>query len=345
MYYKNGFKIYSIMEVPIKIYGLAVTDAEKGHFYRLPHYMLERMPQYDSLGRRSMGGRVRFTTNSKSFYVRMTLASSVAERAVPLSCAAGADIYLGTGKTSTYLGYVSSVVHTDEKITVEATLQKKEEMEIVTINLPRINLLQGMEIGIEENAILEEAPEYRTKAPIVFYGSSITEGGCANRVGNSYTSIVSRWLDADFYNYGFSGSAKGEMEFAEYIASLPDISVFVYDYDHNAPDVAHLQNTHEKFFQIIRAAKPQLPIVILSRPNTDMNPVDAAARREVICQTWQNAKNLGDQNVWFMDGGEFFGTEGRMECTVDGIHPNALGFMRMAEKIYPLLNQILYGNI
>ncbi|MBQ7919166.1 MAG: hypothetical protein IJ324_04380 [Lachnospiraceae bacterium] len=76
-------------------------------------------------------------------------------------------------------------------------------------------------------------------------------------------------MDADFYNFGFSGSARGEMEFAEYIAALPEIGLFVYDYDHNAPTSGHLEQTHERFFQRVRQAHPDVPIIMLSRPDTD----------------------------------------------------------------------------
>lgn len=344
MYYKDGLKIVSITEEPLKIYGLAVKEETQRQFYRLPLYMMEQMQQYDFLGKRSIGGRVRFATNSGKIYIKMTMDACREDVNVPLSCSAGADIYTGSGKNSLFLGYISPDKHTENEITVEKTFTKKEELETITINFPRNDLLLGMEIGVEENAILKEAPEYTIDKPIVYYGSSITEGGCACRVGNTYASIVSRWLDADYCNYGFSGSAKGESEFAQYIASLPELSLFVYDYDHNAPDLEHLKNTHESFFQVIRKAKPQLPIVILSRPDTNENSEDTKARRDIIYKTWQNASQAGDKNVWFLDGGTFFGIVGRMECTVDGVHPNALGFMRMAEAIYPLLEKILYGE-
>lgn len=214
-------------------------------------------------------------------------------------------------------------------------------METVTVNLPRNDHLLSMEIGIEDGAVMREAPEYDIPKPIVFYGSSITEGGCASRPGNAYTSIVSRWLDADHRNMGFSGRARGEAGFAEYLAGMRDMSLFVMDYDHNAPSPEHLQETHAPFFRIVREAQPELPIVILSRPDTDKFPEDSRRRRDIIRQTYQDAVESGDRKVWFMDGGAFFGPEGRGECTVDGTHPNALGFMRMAQELYPLLCEIL----
>ena len=334
-------KFYHITEKPLRIYGLAVTDAESGHFWRLPPEILEQFPQYAYLGRRTAGGRVRFCTDSPSLTIRMTLAETKEDISIPLSGSAGADVYVGSGRASQFIGYIAPGEHTQENIEIEKTFFKGAGMQVVTVNLPRNDHLLSMEIGVEDGAVMAEAPAYTVEKPIVFYGSSITEGGCASRVGNAYTSIVCRWLDADYVNLGFSGSAKGEPEFAEYISGLASMGVFVYDYDHNAPSPEHLAATHEHFFKIIRAKQPELPILILSRPDTDKNPEDSGQRRDIIYRTYANAKAAGDTRVWFIDGGTYFGSEGRAECTVDGTHPNALGFMRMAETIYPVLEEIL----
>ena len=338
-------KYYDITQYPLKIYGLAVTDSEARKFYRLPEYMLKKMPQYDYLGRRATGGRVRFCTDSARLTIRMTLSQAKEDINIPLSGSAGADIYLGMGTESEYLGYIAPYCHIMEEISVEKTFSKKSTMEIVTINLPRNDHLLSMEIGIDDTAAMTEPPEYTIANPIVFYGSSITEGGCASRAGNAYTSIVCRWLDADYRNYGFSGSARGEQIFAQYLASLKDISVFIYDYDHNADSIKQLSDTHEAFFQTIRKAHPNLPVLMMSRPDTDKDKKDAQARKEVIYTTYSNAKKQGDENIWFLDGETLFGTCGRAECTVDGTHPNALGFMRMAERVHDRLCEIFKNQI
>lgn len=337
-------KYYDITQKPLKIYGLSVTDSQNRQFYRLPPETLEAMrqvPRYANFGRRVVGGRVRFCTDSSQITVHMTLDHTMEDITIPLSGSAGADIYLGRGIESEYLGCVAPEHHVENEISVEKTFFKKNEMQIVTVNLPRNDHMLSMQIGIDDDARIEEAPEYTITKPIVFYGSSITEGGCASRVGNAYTSIVCRWLDADYRNFGFSGAARGEKAIAEYIASLPDMSVFVYDYDHNANDVNQLSDTHEAFFRIIRDAHPDLPVLMMSRPDTDKDKEDSKARKEVIYATYSNAKARGDKNVWFLDGQTFFGKYGRAECTVDGTHPNALGFMRMAEKVYAALCEIL----
>lgn len=337
-------KYYHITEEPLHIYGLAVADREQRRYWKLPPEILEKFPQYEHLGRRAAGGRVRFQTDSGTLCVRMTLAEAKEDINIPLSGSAGADIYLGKGEASVFLGYIAPTVHVMHEITEEKTFQMPGTMETVTINLPRNDHLLDMEIGVEESAAVLEAPEYTVRNPIVYYGSSITEGGCASRPGNAYTSIVSRWLDADYRNMGFSGRARGEAEFARYLAGMDDMSLFVMDYDHNAPSAEHLQETHVPFFRIVREAHPGLPIVLMSRPDADKFPEDSRRRRDIIRRTYLEAREGGDGKVWFVDGGIFFGPRGRGECTVDGTHPNALGFMRMAEALYPLFRQILSGE-
>ena len=68
---------------------------------------------------------------------------------------------------------------------------------------------------------------------------------------------------------------------------------------------------------------------------------DAVARREVIRRTFINAVAVGDRNVYFLDGEKFFGEEDRELCTIDTVHPNDLGFYRMAKTILPVMKKIL----
>ena len=126
---------------------------------------------------------------------------------------------------------------------------------------------------------------------------------------------------------------------ADYINTLP-IKALVYDYDHNSPNAEHLRQTHEPFFLRIREKQPKLPILMMGRPDFDCTH-DAAERREIIHATYQNALARGDKNVYYVDSQSFFGDVDREQCTVDRIHPNDLGFYRMAAAVEPMLRQIL----
>ena len=117
----------------------------------------------------------------------------------------------------------------------------------------------------------------------------------------------------------------------DYMAGL-DFSVFVCDYDHNAPNVEHLKNTHEKLYLKIREKHPDTPVIFVTKPDFWLKWGECERRRDIIYNTYINAKNRGE-NVIFIDGYSLFAGQNREDCTVDGCHPNDLGMFRMAEVI------------
>lgn len=329
-------KKYCCTQAPIEIFGLQ-NDLLPEHFWRLPKKMMEKVSKgVVHWAVRPVGGRVKFRTDSSKVTITTQLNTNDVDWAIPLSGSAGADVYIGCGIDTRYAGVAAPRSYVEKEGIL--TFVKGHFMEDITVNLPRNVELRDVWIEIEDEALIEAPTPYTVRRPLVFYGSSITQGGCASRPGNAYTAHLSRWLDADYINLGFSGSARGEIELAAYISTL-EMSVFIYDYDHNAPSVEHLANTHEPFYHYIRNAQPELPIVILSRPDYDAHSDSAAKRRQVIYNTYTNAKAAGDNRVFFIDGETLFGTDNRESCTIDGCHPNDLGFMRMAKVIYPVLKE------
>ena len=214
------------------------------------------------------------------------------------------------------------------------------KMRELTLNMPLYSGVKKVYIGLAETAKTEKCAPYTYDKPVVYYGSSITQGGCASRPGNSYQAMISRRFDCDHINLGFSGSAKGETVIAEYIAGL-DMSIFVYDYDHNAPTVEHLAATHKPMFDIIRKANPDLPIIMVSRPNDRDNIEDMNRRFEVIKATYDAAVSSGDRNVYIIDGSHLMDGIADGDATVDGSHPNDLGFYCMALRIGDVIENIL----
>lgn len=331
-------KTYSCTDQPIEIHGL-YTPLLPQHFYRLPIDVMDATSEgVSNRAKGPAGARIRFRTDSVHVSVRITLDTNQIDWAIPLSGSAGAPVYIGHGQSPRYAGLACPHNYADK--TSGLTFTKAADMEDITIFLPRNEVVASVEISLDDDARLEAPTPYAIRTPIVFYGSSITEGGCASRATNAYTALLAKWLDADYLNLGFSGAAKGEPVLAEYIAGL-EMSAFIYDYDHNAPSPEHLQATHEPFFQIIRKAQPTLPILMLTKPDFDAHPADAAARRDIVRQTYQHAVEAGDGHVAFIDGETFFGPKDRIDCTIEGCHPNDLGFMRMAQTIYPVLKSML----
>lgn len=324
----------NVLEQPFEIRGLAVSEGET--FCRLPLSLVEKCSDgIKVLAYHTAGARVRFTLkNASRFALRCESLNSGMMSHMPLTGSAGVDVYIN--------GVFAKAIRpaNDRGGYFEGETNVKTKTAQVEINLPLYNGIKHLFVGLEQKTEISAPKPYAIDAPVVYYGSSITQGGCASRPGNSYQGFLSRWLNADQYNLGFSGSAKGETIIAEYISQL-NMSAFVLDYDHNAPNTAHLLETHARFYQIIRSAQPALPILIMPRPDREYDMADTMRREAVIRQTYDDAIKAGDQNIWYVDGKKLFGRTDRDACTVDCTHPNDLGFYRMAKAIYPVLKQAI----
>ncbi len=314
-----------------------------GKLYRIPEEFTENEVNAGvlELAYHTAGGAVRFCTDSKVIALRAKLWHSCDMNHMPRAGSAGFDIFCGKAGERYHAG--TAQPGRDMEI-LEVIIDRREssEMREYLLNMPLYGGAETVEIGLEPGSTLEAPPEHRISRPVLFYGSSITQGGCASRPGNAYSSMLCREVDAPQINLGFSGSGKGEKAMAEAIAGL-DLAAFVMDYDHNAPSAEHLEETHEAFFRIIREKNPELPIIIMSKCDIwQYRDYDVMSRRrEVIRRTYENAVKSGDKKVWFIDGETLFGSEHRDLSTVDGCHPNDLGFYRMFQTVLPVLKDSL----
>ena len=327
---------YNVKEAPFSLYGCLQTD-DDGPFRRLPH--LEGVNGgVNWLSFNTAGVRARFTTDSPYIALRAEIDGACHMAHMTLCASCGFDLYELAEGRERYLRSFLPWTGITSGIECFADLWERKRRAL-TLNFPLYNGIKKLEIGIAPDAYLERGADYLPMAPIVYYGSSITQGGCASRPGNSYEALISHETNADYLNLGFSGSCVAEPEMAEYITSLK-MSAFVFDYDYNAPTAKYLSETHEPFFKAIRKAYPTLPVIMLSAPYPATEG-DDRERRDIILSTYENARRNGDENVYFLDGGRIFDGEFRDGCTVDGVHPNDLGFSRMASAILNLLKKAL----
>lgn len=321
---------------PIKVFGLRPYYDGEG-FCKCHKEIADKIPRVAGFCHRSTGGRICFRTNAPKFTLRMSLEQVQVDVGIPIFGASCADIYAGDRPNAKFLGLLGPETYSDKEVSVERTYLKPNGavMEDITVILPRNETVTAFSVGIPDDCIITEPTPYRNSAPVAFYGSSITEGGCPCRVGCNYVSMLSMRDNIDVLNFGFSGNARGDLNFADYIVAAKPIAV-VYDYDHNAPTADWLAETHEPFFKRLRAGLPDTPILILTRPDFVLDE-DNERRRKIIRATYDNAVAAGDKNVKFFDGYYFFPPSKRYECTVDTIHPNAMGFSYMADAIESLI--------
>lgn len=333
---RDGMIFQNVLSQPFSVHGVRM---ENGKFRRLPEKVAEAVsPGVLSLHTHTAGGRVRFRTDSRYIAIAAKMAEIGKMPHFALTGSAGFDMYVKSGSAETYGG--SFVPPFDITDGYESVIDfGEEELRGITIDFPLYSGVNELYIGFDEKARLLEAEPYRISSPVVYYGSSITQGGCASRPGNSYQAILSRRFDCDYINLGFSGSAMAEDRMADYIAQL-DMSMFVYDYDHNAPTPQHLLNTHKKLFRAVRKAKPDLPVVILSRPKHFLLD-EEKQRLEIIRATFQEAVAAGDKNVCLLDGEMLTALCGN-DGTVDNCHPNDYGFAAMAKAIGDTVEKLRY---
>ena len=331
---REGIVFYDAKVEPFTVHGLMRED---GKYVRIPYAVAKTVNKtVESLYRHTAGGRVRFVTDSPYVAIKSIQPKwGIFPHMAPTG-QTGFDMYVGNVY---YKTFIPPAVNDGGYESVQDFPDSKKRL--ITINFPLYYNVDELYIGLKEGCLLEKAPDYTISKPIVYYGSSITQGGCASRAGTSYQGFISRRFDADYINLGFSGSAFGEETIADYIADL-DMSIFVSDYDYNAITLADLEATHERLFLKVREKHPDMPIVIVSHPGyffTDEDP-----RFKIVKRTYENAIARGDKNVYYVPGNELMALC-ENEGTVDALHPTDLGFFSMAQRIGDELAKILNQGV
>jgi uncharacterized protein (UPF0248 family) len=306
----------------------------KDTFGRLPDKVLKELPKLKHLSKNTSGVRLSFYTNSNNIGIKSVQNVLDKYMHMPRTAQSGYDIYVNHRMK----GYL--VPDYEEKVFEKSmVIGKDHEKKLVDIYFPLYGVVDEFSLLLDDDSEVSPITISRYNNPSVFYGSSITQGGCASNNSMCYVNMLSRMLDTEIYNLGFSGSAKGEREMAEYIASL-DMAAFVYDYDHNS-GTAQLAMTHEPFYKVIRKKHPNLPIIMATRGDYFHNLSESEKNRRIVMQTYVEALNQGDQHVYFVDGKEMFSDDKREYSTVDNTHPNTLGFYQMANTFLKTIKEAL----
>ena len=338
----TGVQWFDVRALGLEGQGWADTKAP---FDRLPARAEKTArPPVWGLSRHSTGLCVRFVTDATIVHARWTVTSkNLAMPHMPATGVSGLDLYVKTaaGKWQ----WVANGRPTAETNTVAlASGLAAGEKEFV-LYLPLYNGVSSVEIGVPKGAALKKAdarPAEKQK-PMVFYGTSITQGGCASRPGMVHTAILGRKLDRAVINLGFSGSGTLDPDIAELLGEL-DASVFVLDCLPNL-NPAQVAERTEPFVKALRKAKPTTPILLVEdRTYTNAPALPALAKRNAdsraaLKKAFDALVAAGDKNLYDLAGDKLLGDDG--EGTVDGSHPTDLGFMRQADAFAEALAPIL----
>jgi hypothetical protein len=335
----------SPQQEPLQISGLPWITEEK-IYRRLPQNPQWPLPSaVDSLANCTAGAQIRFATNSRRLSLRVVLAAPASMYHMPSTGQCGFDCYIGAPGRQRYF---STTRYDHTQTEYEAVLFDSDNIELknITLNFPLYQGVKEVSIGVEPNAELSAPPQYDDGGKVLFYGTSITQGGCASRPGMAFTNILSRRINRECINLGFSGNGKGEPELAHIINEIPNTACYVLDYDANVASVEAMQQTLPEFIRILRMDHPETPILVISRIPAANEFYDIAAlekrhgKAKVQRDTVAQLQSQGDINISFLDGEELMGDD-YLESTVDGSHPTDLGFWLMANSLEPILKKLL----
>ena len=328
---QDGLRFYDPLIAPFVINGVYKED---GHFRRMPDAAAAAVsPGVRNMAMHTAGGRVRFRTDSPYVAISTVFGDDLGKMPhFAFTGAIGYDLYVDNVYRKTFVPPIDIDSTGYESI---CYIEGERRMREIIIHMPLYTKVKELYIGLDDSAAIEAPTSYVNDKPVVYYGSSNTQGGCASRPGMTYQSIISRRFHSDHINLGFSGSAKGEDAMIEYLASL-DMGMFVCGYDQNAPTVEHLRDTHEKLFLAVRATHPDIPIILLTHPSLDPRGGERDVRQHIIETTYYNAIAAGDSNVYYLNSAAMMALCGS-DGTVDSSHPTDYGFASIAAAIGNLM--------
>lgn len=329
----------------IGVEGQGWTDT-KAPFDRLPAKAEGKVRDAVwNLSRQSAGLCVRFVSNAPDIHARWTVTSSnLAMPHMPATGVSGVDLYMRSLDDRQWRWVAVGQPKSPMNVVQLAANLPRVEKEFL-LYLPLYNGVSSVEIGVPKESMIGKGPAYRPgrQRPIVFYGTSITQGGCASRPGMVHTAILQRRLDCPVINLGFSGNGRMEKEVVELMAEL-DAAVFVIDCLPNMDGKAVAERT-EPLVQQLRTARPQTPILLVE----DRYYADAwinSSRKQrndenhaAFWEAYQRLLAAGVGGVHYLPGARLLGTDA--EDTVDGSHPTDLGFLRQANAFEPALRTLL----
>ena len=328
------------------IEGTVIADSlKKSPYDRLPISYKDkvRKPVWD-LSKSSAGITVRFHSNSTTISLKWTVLNNLDMSHMASTGIKGIDLYTKYDNKWRYVTTAGALVglktYQNKSIPVDSINEYEliknltPEFREYKLFLPLYDGVTRLEIGIDANATIKRAVPNAQK-PIVFYGTSITQGGCASRPGMAHTNIISRKLDMECINYGFSGNGRMEMPIVEHISEI-DAHFYVIECMQNM-NSEQVSERVRPLVDMIRSNHPYTPIVLVENMMYTTAFLDQTIETTLI-QENEALKNefdkiikRGTPNIFYIKDNKDFLSDN--EGTVDGVHLTDLGFLRYAEYL------------
>lgn len=321
------------------VQGLNWFAEDRPVLRRLPERLRDTFrPAVWDLAQHPSGGRIRFRTDSTRLGIVAQNPDTSTMHHMTTVGQSGMDLYVD----GEYRG--SAWPDGRAQVQREWVLGSSRALREVTLYLPLYKGLTIQSLRIDPGSTVTPAAAQALGRPVVFYGSSITQGGCAENPGLSYPAILGRRLNVDFINLGFSGNGLGEPAVGRALAEI-DAAAFVLDYWANpSPEV--YRDTLPGLVDLLRAQHPRTPIVVTGpfwfpeEATSDAVRNAQESKRRIAREFVESRRRAGDRAVFHVDGLEML-SRAQASGLVDGVHPNSLGFESCARGLEPHLRRIL----
>lgn len=322
-----------------------ISEQTETRYERLPAFLktVSRPPVW-GLGKNTAGLYLRFTSNSSSIGLNWTLTENRNMNHMTPTGIKGFDLYCLQNDKWEFVNSARPNSNSKDNSAVIISNMTNDEKEFL-LYFPLYDGVKNLQIGIDSTATISQPHKQLPESdkPVICYGTSILQGGCASRPGMAHTNILSRWFNREFINLGFSGNGQLDYEIAEIIAGH-DASLIILDFMPNV-NVEQIGQKMEIFYNIIRKKSPQVPILFIENPVFPQAKFDSymqktiAAKNEALHIVFNDLLREGEKNILLISSAGMIGVDD--EATVDGIHFTDLGFMRYAEYLYPYIQKYL----
>lgn len=328
---KNGNNIRFYDQNHFLIEGTAFADSVRESPYdRFPLSMKSKVREpVWSLSRNSAGVSIRFFSNTTAIRVKWELLEDLRMNHMAETGIKGIDLYFKGRDGWQYVNTARPEGKTNDFLLVGNMSPERREYRMY---LPLYDGVTRLEVGIDSLAYISK-PEKHKGRPIVFYGTSITQGGCASRPGMVHTSIISRKLDLECINFGFSGNGRMEKPVVDLIAGIDALFYVIECSENMTPE--EINENSAPLLSVIRQQHPHTPVVFVNNMTYENSSLDEMsmkgiiAKNEMIGNVFRKLTEAGNKNLYFIDKSRSLGHD--HEATVDGVHLTDLGFMRYAD--------------
>ena len=357
----SDLKYYDPRDLNLPVIGRGFADCVRpndtisdGFYTRLPTDMQNVREALWDLGQNSAGIAIRFRTNSRAIGAQWEPLNNFGMSHMTPTGVKGLDLYALIDGQWQFAGIAQPNGKKSRNMIVKKMDGQTREY---LLYLPLYDGIKSLKIGVDSTATIEmpqvndllpvnPATAAKEDLPIVFYGTSITQGGCATRPGMAFPAIIERKLHKETINLGFSGNGRMDKIMADKIASIP-ASAYVIDCIENCT-YQIVKDSTEYFIRTIAEANPDTPIFMVSAyylPAMYLDTqwkADAMKENELWREFCEKLRKEGYKNIKYID----VFTHGNMkknplgpdfEGCVDGIHFTDMGFARMAEFLLKYL--------